>query len=74
MDKLKEVLSACCPNIDFENEKGLVSKKVIDSVDLVTLVSDIEDEFDITIPMEELVPENFDSLEAIWEMVQRLSK
>lgn len=74
MERLMEVLSECCPDIDFEVEKELITGKVIDSVDLVAVVSDIEDEFGISIPMEELVPENFDSIEAIWEMVQRLSE
>ncbi len=74
MERLMEVLAECCPDVDFESEKELITGKVIDSVDLVAVVSDIEDEFDISIPMEELVPENFDSIEAIWEMVQRLSE
>ena len=74
MEKLKEVLSACCPNIDFENETELITSKVIDSVDLVAIVSDLEDEFGITISMEELTPENFDSIAAIWNMIQRLNK
>lgn len=74
MEKLMEVLSECCPDVDFAVEKELITGKVIDSVDLVAVVSDIEDEFGISIPMEELVPENFDSIEAIWEMVQRLSE
>lgn len=73
MERLLEVLSECCPDVDFDAEKELITGKVIDSVDLVAVVSDIEDEFGISIPMEELVPENFDSIEAIWEMVQRLS-
>ncbi|MBR5799529.1 MAG: acyl carrier protein [Lachnospiraceae bacterium] len=73
MERLLEVLSECCPDVDFDVEKELITGKVIDSVDLVAVVSDIEDEFGISIPMEELVPENFDSIEAIWEMVQRLS-
>lgn len=74
MERLMEVLSECCPDIDFEVEKELITGKVIDSVDLVAVVSDIEDEFGISIPMEELVPENFDSIEAIWKMVQRLAE
>ena len=73
MERLLEVLSECCPDVDFDVEKELITGKVIDSVDLVAVVSDIEDEFGISIPMEELVPENFDSIEAIWEMIQRLS-
>ena len=73
MERLLEVLSECCPDVDFDVEKELITGKVIDSVDLVAVVSDIEDEFGISIPMEELVHENFDSIEAIWEMVQRLS-
>lgn len=72
MEKLIEVLSNCCPTIDFTNEKNLITDKVIDSMDLVAIISDIEDEFGISIGMDKIVPENFDSAEAMYQLIQSL--
>lgn len=72
MEKLLEILSNCCPTVDFENEKNLVTDKIIDSVDLVSIISDIEDEFDISIEMDNIDAENFDSVEAIWKLIESL--
>ncbi len=73
MEKLYEILTSCCPEIDFKQETALVTDKIIDSIDLVSIISDIEDEFGINIEMSEIAPENFDSAEAIWALIQRLS-
>ncbi|MDO4475250.1 MAG: acyl carrier protein [Lachnospiraceae bacterium] len=72
MDKLLEILAENCPTVDFDVEKELITAKVIDSIDLVSIISDIEDAFDISIDMEEIEPENFDSVEAIWALIQKL--
>ena len=72
MEKLLEILKNCCPTVDFENEKQLVSGKVIDSMDLVAIISDIEDEFDVSIDIVDIDPVNFDSVEAIWALIQSL--
>lgn len=72
MEKVLEILSNSCPTIDFENEKKLMTDKVIDSVDLVSIIFDLEDAFGVSIDMEVIDPENFDSAEAIWELIQSL--
>lgn len=72
MEKLYEILESCCPTVDFKNETGLVSNKKIDSMDLISVISDIEEEFDISIDMDKIEPENFDSAEAIWNLIQSL--
>ena len=59
-------------NIDYENEKHLVTDKLIDSIDMSSVLAELEDTFDIEIDMEYIVPENFDSVEAMWDMVQEL--
>lgn len=74
MERLYEVLKNCCPTVDFEGEKKLVTDGVIDSVDLVSVISDIEEEFDISIDMENITPENFDSVEAMWALINRIQK
>ncbi len=72
MEKLMELLTNCCPAVDFTADARLVTDKLIDSVDLVSIISDIEDAFDVNIDMEKIVPENFDSAEAMWELIQSL--
>lgn len=72
MEKLIEVLKSVNPDIDYENEKALVSGKVIDSIDMTSVLSGIEEAFDIEIDMEYIIPENFDSVEAMWNMIQEI--
>jgi len=72
MEDLLTLLKECCPDVDFENSGKLISDKVIDSVDLVSIISDIEDRFEIEIDMEQIEPENFDSVEAIWALIESL--
>lgn len=72
MEKLLELLSNCCPTVNFEEEKELITGKIIDSVDLVSIISDIEEEFDVSIDMDEIKPENFDSAEAMWNLIKSL--
>lgn len=72
MNELLEALKRVNPKIDYENETGLITNKVIDSIDLTSILSELEDTFDIEIDMEYLVPENFDTVEAMWEMIQEL--
>jgi acyl carrier protein len=72
MDIVLEILSGLHPEIDFESCDTLVDDKIIDSFDIVSIVSDLSDEFDITIPPEEIVPKNFNSARALYAMVERL--
>jgi acyl carrier protein len=59
-------------DIDYDKETKLVDNKLYDSFDLVTLVTELGQEFDIEITAEEFVPENFNSLETLTGMVERL--
>lgn len=72
MERLIEALKRVNPNIDYENETKLVTDKVLDSIDITSVISEIEDTFDIEIDMEYLVNENFDSVEAMWNMIQEI--
>ena len=68
-----EMLKDKFPNIDFENEDRLYEKGLLDSVALVEIVSEIEDMFDISVSMEYIQPKYFESVEAMWEMIEELS-
>lgn len=72
MEELIEILESVKPGVDYLNEKHLIDDEVIDSFDIVTIVSQINDEFDIDFPVNEIVPENFNSVEALYEVITRL--
>lgn len=72
MDEIIEILSDLHPDIDFKTAKNLVDSKILDSFDIVSLIAEINDNFDIAISAEEITPENFNSAEAIWTLVERL--
>ena len=72
MEKLLELLKGIRPDIDFENEDALIDDGVLDSFDVVSIISELDDEFGVQVKISELDPENFNSVESIWEMVQKL--
>ena len=72
MEQLIELLQGLHPEIDYETEEGLVDNGILDSLDIVTLITDINDAFDVSIPAEEILPENFNSAKALWDLIERL--
>lgn len=72
MEELKEILGKVLEHIDCENETMLLTAGKIDSIELVELVAEIEEHFQIEIPLDEMIPENFDSMHEIWNMIQKL--
>lgn len=72
MDKLLEILKEAKPEVDFEKETALIDNKIFDSFDIVQLITQLNEEFDIEIGAEDIVPENFNSASAIWALVQKL--
>ena len=67
-----EILKHLHPDVDFETCTTLVDDRIIDSFDIVTIISEINDEYDVVIPAEDIVPENFNSAKALYELIQRL--
>lgn len=74
MERLIEILEGLHPEVDFETCDNLIDGKIFDSFDIVTLVAEINEEFDVAIPAEELIPDNFNSAEAIWDLIQKLDE
>lgn len=72
MEKLLEILAELHPDVDFETEDRLIDDKILDSFDIVTIVAEIDAEYDVAIPAEELLPENFNSAKALWALIERL--
>lgn len=72
MDELLRIMSEVRPDIDFEKETRLIDDEMLDSLDIVAIVTDVNDEFDIEINVNDLLPENFNSAEALYELIRRL--
>ncbi|MCR5527506.1 MAG: acyl carrier protein [Lachnospiraceae bacterium] len=72
MDELLEILSDVRSDVDFESEESLIDDEILDSFDIISIVSEINDHFEIEINVNDLLPENFNSAEAIWELIQKL--
>ena len=72
MEQLISILKDIDPDIDYENEKHLIDDGLLDSMQVLELVSTLEDEFDIEVTPTELVPANFNSADSMWAMIQRL--
>ena len=72
MDQLLELLKDVNEDVDFTTQTAIIDDEVIDSLDLTGLNADIEDTFDIEIGMNDIVPENFNTVDAMWAMIQRL--
>lgn len=72
MEKLLEILESVKPGVDFKNEVGLVENGIIDSFDVVTLISLISQEFDVEFEVSEVSPENFNSAKFLYDTILRL--
>lgn len=70
MEKLKQILSDICPGIDLESQ-AMIDDGLIDSFDMVALVSELMDEFGVNISIEEIIPENFNSVAAMQALIER---
>ena len=72
MEALLEILKELHPEVDFETCDTLIDDKSLDSFDIVTIISEINTEYDVAIPAEEIIPENFNSAEALYDLIERL--
>ena len=70
MKKLIGLLEGIRPDVDFENEKSLIDDGLIESLDIVAIVTEIMAEFDVEISVDDLVPENFNSADDILAMIK----
>ena len=72
MEKIISILKSIRSDIDFEKETKLIDDNILDSFDIVSIVGELCEEFDITITPDEMEPENFNSAQAIHALVERL--
>lgn len=74
MEKLIEILEEIESGVDYKNCTTLIDDGYLDSLSIISLVAEIEDEFDVQIPTVEIVPENFNSAQALWNLIVRLQE
>ena len=74
MEELLKILEDIRPDVDFKNETALIDDGILDSFDVVSIISELDDAFGVQIRITELDPDNFNSLESIWNLVQSLKK
>lgn len=74
MEELLKLLKKIKPEVNFEENKHLIDNEELDSFDIVTIVATINDEFDIEIKPGDIIPENFNSAEAMYELIQKLEE
>jgi len=72
MQELLELLKETLPNVNWETDADLVDDGLLDSIGIITVISEITEEYDIKITTDEMKAENFNSVQAIYEMIQRL--
>lgn len=73
-ERIIELLSEIRPEIDFELENTLITGGLLASFDIVAIVDSLSDEYDVVIKPKDLIPENFDSVDAMLKLIERLSK
>lgn len=74
MDELLNILKDLKPGVDFENEKNLIDDRILDSLDVMNLTVELNDEFDIEITPLDILPENFQSVETIYQLITLLQE
>lgn len=74
MEELMEILEGLRPDVDFASETALVTGNILDSFDIVGLVAELNDAYDIEVGPSDLIPENFDSAAAILALVEKLQE
>lgn len=74
MEQLLEILEEIRPDLDFANGQDLIDGHHLNSLDIISIVAELEDAFDITVPTVEVIPHNFNSAQNLWAMIQRLQE
>ena len=72
MEQLLEILEELHPEVDFANCETLIDDKILDSFDIISIISEVNDVFDVTISAEYIVPQNFNSAKALYALIEKL--
>lgn len=73
-EQILEILEDIRPDIDFESATKLIDDNMLDSFDIISVISELNDAFDISINVNDLVPDNFNTVAAMQELVEKLQQ
>lgn len=73
MEKLLEILENIKPGVDYENIDTLIDDHYLDSLSILSLIAEIEEEFDLIVPTVEIIPANFNSVKSMMALINKLS-
>ncbi len=73
-EELMEILERLRPELEFEKEDKLIDDGILDSFDLVSLIGEINDSFDVEVSFDDIEPENFNSVEAMLALITKLQE
>ena len=74
MERLIEILEELQPDVDFNTAENLIDGRILDSLTILSLVAEIEEEFDVESPTVEIIPGNFNSAKSIWALIEKLQE
>lgn len=74
MEKVMEILRELRPDVDFDTCTTLIDDGILDSFDIVSLIGELTDAFDVEISFDDIDPENFNSAESIYALIQKLEE
>lgn len=74
MERLIEILEDIQPDADYETCTTLIDDHILNSLAVIAIVAEIEDEYDITVPAVEIIPDNFNSAKALYDLITRLQE
>ena len=72
MEELIQIMKGIRPDVDFENATDLIDAEILDSFDIISIVSEVNEAFGVEINVDDLLPENFNSAAALYELIQRI--
>lgn len=74
MERLIEILEELKPGVDYQTTDNLIDGRYLDSLTILSLISEIEEEFDVEIPTVEIIPSNFNSAQNIYKLIEKLKE
>ncbi len=73
-EQILKILKEIRSDVDFENETALIDNGVLDSFDIISIVGELNDAFDVEINVDDLLPENFNNVAAMVELIGKLQE
>ena len=70
MEEFLKLLKKIKPNVDFTKEQALVDDGLLESLDIISIISEVAEVYGVLIPSDEIIPDNFNSAEAMYEFIE----